>query len=112
MFGPARVGVRDRIGTLLGEIQHNLFERAKAFREKNTHRPATYEEFTTLFNDGPGGFAVVPWDGDPTSEAKVKADTKATIRVLPFGNETEAEGKRCIVTGNPARHIAVFAKSY
>jgi prolyl-tRNA synthetase len=101
-----------RIRTLLDEIQVNLFERAKAFRENNTHTPGSYEEFKALFNDGPGGFAVVPWDGDPATEAKVKEDTKATIRVLPFGNEADAEGKRCIVTGKPAKHIAVFAKSY
>jgi prolyl-tRNA synthetase len=102
----------ERIRTLLQEIQKNLFERAKAFREENTHYPATYDEFTALFNDGTNGFAVVPWDGDPATEAQVKTDTKATIRVLPFGNEEEAAGKRCIVSGKPAKHIAVFAKSY
>jgi prolyl-tRNA synthetase len=102
----------ERIRTLLQEIQKNLFERARAFREENTHYPATYDEFTALFNGGANGFAVVPWDGDPATEAQVKTDTKATIRVLPFGNEDEAAGKQCIVSGKPAKHIAVFAKSY
>ncbi len=105
-------GAAARIRTLLQEIQTNLFERAKAFRDENTIRPATYEEFTTFFNDGPGGFAVVPWDGDPDTEARVKEETKATIRVLPFGNEEEASGKKCVVTGRPAKHMAVFARSY
>jgi prolyl-tRNA synthetase len=105
-----KVAARARV--LLDEIQQNLYQRALAFRDEHTHHPATYAEFSALFNDGPGGFAVVPWDGDPASEARVKEETKATIRVLPFGNEAEAAGKTCIITGKPARHMAVFARSY
>ncbi|MFO8043374.1 MAG: proline--tRNA ligase [Alkalispirochaeta sp.] len=101
-----------RIRTLLVEIQGDLYARAKAFRDESTHYPSSYGEFKDLFNDGPGGFAVAPWDGDPATEAQVKADTKATIRVLPFGNEAEAQGKRCLFSGNPAKYMAVFAKSY
>ena len=101
-----------RVRVLLDEIQRNLFDRAKVFRDENTHRPETYDDMVRLYNTGPGGFAIVPWDGEAESEAKVKEDTKATIRVLPFGNEDEAQGKRCIVSGKPARHMAVFAKSY
>jgi prolyl-tRNA synthetase len=104
--------VAARIRTLLQEIQQNLFDRAKAFRDESTIYPTSYEEFTAYFNDGPGGFAIAPWDGSPETEAKVKDETKATIRVLPFGNEKDADGKTCIVSGNPAKHIAVFAKSY
>ncbi|POR02033.1 proline--tRNA ligase [Alkalispirochaeta sphaeroplastigenens] len=112
-------GAAERIRALLEEIQQNLFDRALAFRQENTHRPETWEEMKTLFNgDGSdeqtarGGFALVPWDGDPATEALVKEETKATIRVLPFGNEEEARGKTCLISGKPARHMAVFAKSY
>jgi prolyl-tRNA synthetase len=105
-------GAAARIRELLDAIQGNLFERARAFREENTHRPADYEAFKALYNDGPGGFSVVPWDGDPATEAKVKEETRATIRVLPEGNEADAAGKTCIFSGKPARHMAVFAKSY
>ena len=101
-----------RVRSLLEDVQRDLLERARSFRDANTHRPETYDEFCALYNDGPGGFAVVPWDGDPSTEARVKDDTKATIRVLPFGNEEEAAGRNCIVSGRPARHMAVFAKSY
>jgi len=104
--------VPGRIRQLLDEIQTGLYDRALAFREANTHHPENYEAFKALFNNGDGGFAVVPWDGDPATEATVKEDTKATIRVLPFGNEDEAQGKRCIVSGKPARHMAVFSKAY
>lgn len=102
----------ERIRTLLEEIQVNLFERAKAFRDENTIQPKNYDEFKAFFNDGPGGFAVAPWDGDGASEAQIKEETKATIRVLPFGNEKEAEGRQCILSGKPARHMAVFSRSY
>ncbi|MCG8479108.1 MAG: proline--tRNA ligase [Spirochaetales bacterium] len=105
-------GVVERIKTLLTEIQVDLFRRAETFRDENTHRPANYAEFKALYNDGPGGFAVVPWDGTAETEASVKEETKATIRVLPFGNEEEAAGKRCLISGKPARRMAVFAKSY
>ena len=102
----------ERIAALLTEIQTDLFRRAEAFREENTHRPTSYAEFKALYNEGPGGFSIVPWDGEAETEARVKEETKATIRVLPFGNEAEAAGKQCLISGKPARHMAVFAKSY
>ncbi len=103
--------VASRVGALLEEIQASLFERAKAFRDENTHEIDDYEQMKTVLN-GDGGFVIAPWDGDPAGEARIKEDTKATIRVLPFGNEDRASGKRCIVSGNPAKHIAVFARAY
>jgi prolyl-tRNA synthetase len=105
-------GVVDAVRDLLADIQSSLFERARAFREDNTrHFDGDYDAFCAFLNE-PGGFAVAPWSGTTESELKVKADTKATIRVLRFGNEEEAAGKTCIVTGEPAKHIAVFARAY
>ncbi|TVR89653.1 MAG: proline--tRNA ligase [Spirochaetaceae bacterium] len=99
------------IRTLMTDIQQGLFDRAKAFQEENTKEISSYSELVEFFaNDG--GFAVVPWDGDPESEAKVKAETKATIRVLPEGNEEAAQGRLCAMSGKAAKHMAVFAKSY
>ncbi len=103
--------VAGRVHSLLDEIQTSLFRKAKAFQQENTHEVETYEEMKQIF-EGDGGFALAPWDGSAESEAKVKEETKATIRVLPFGNEEQARGKTCAITGNPAKHIAVFAKSY
>lgn len=99
------------IRTLMVEIQQNLFDRAKAFREENTKEIESYAELVEFFA-ADGGFAVVPWDGSADSEAKVKAETKATIRVLPEGCEKAAEGRQCAISGNPARYMAVFAKAY
>ncbi len=103
-----------RARALLDEIQQNLYQRALEFRGANTHYPATWDEMAALYQgeDAPGGFAVAPWDGDAATEALIKEETKATIRVLPFGNEEEARGKTCIRSGKPARHMAVFAKAY
>ncbi|MGM0674196.1 MAG: proline--tRNA ligase [Spirochaetota bacterium] len=105
-------GVVDAVRTMLTDIQSNLFERARAFREENTqYFEDDYDGFCAFLNET-GGFAVAPWNGATESELKVKEDTKATIRVLRFGNEKEAEGKRCIVTGEPASYIAVFSRAY
>ncbi len=100
------------IAALLKDIQASLLERARAFRDENTIEPASYDELVAFFADGPGGFAVAPWDGDPATEARVKAETKATIRVLPFDGEERARGRVCIVSGKPATSIAVYSKAY
>ncbi|TVQ95836.1 MAG: proline--tRNA ligase [Spirochaetaceae bacterium] len=100
-----------RIAPLLEDIQRSLYDRALAFREENTRDIDDYQQLVS-FMEGDGGFARVPWSGSPEAEAKVKEETKATIRVLPFGNEEAAAGKRCAITGEPARHMAIFAKSY
>lgn len=106
-----RADATELIRTLTVDIQQSLFARAKTFREENTKEIASYSELVEFFASD-GGFAVVPWDGDPETEAKVKAETKATIRVLPEGNEAAAQGRLCAISGKPAQHLAVFAKSY
>ena len=57
-----------------------------------------------------GGFVRCGWDGSSETELKIKEDTKATIRCIPF--DESVEGKLCILTGSPARHEVIFAKSY
>ncbi len=102
-----------RIKELLEEIQQNLYQKALAFRQENTFAANTYDEFKAYFDgEGGGGFVTAPWNGDAGIEAKIKEETKATIRVLPFGNEEQALGKTCIFSGEPAKYLAVFAKAY
>jgi prolyl-tRNA synthetase len=100
-----------KLETLLADIQRNLYDKALAFRKANTVSLFSYKEFLAYFNETDGGFAECPWCGSGECEAKIKEDTKATIRVLPFGNEEKAGGT-CIACGKQARHTAVFAKSY
>jgi prolyl-tRNA synthetase len=57
------------------------------------------------------GFVEAGWCGDPSCEAKIKEETKATIRVLPMGREQQ-ERKTCIYCGKPSQSLAVFAKAY
>lgn len=94
---------------LLDDIQSTLFQQALQFREENTRTVESYDDFRETIEER-GGFIRAGWDGDPTSEAKVSEETKATIRcVLSDGAVT---GMRCVVTGRPARHEVIFAKAY
>jgi prolyl-tRNA synthetase len=100
----------EKLRALLEDMQSALFERALAFRRDNTFRAKTYADFLKLIDD-PGGFIEAGWCGEPACEAKVKEETKATIRLLPL-QEASMEGGACIVCAEKARHTAVFARAY
>jgi prolyl-tRNA synthetase len=103
----------DTVGTyipeLLVNIQENIFKRAYEFRERNTHRVNTWDEFREVA-EVKGGFAYAHWDGTPETEAKIKEETKATIRCIPLDN-AEEEGK-CIYSGKPSSQRVLFAVAY
>ncbi len=101
-------GLSDRIPQILEETQAGLFQKALDFRAANTHKVESYEEFKERI-DG-GGFFLAHWDGTPETEEKVKNDTKATIRCLPF--DAEEEPGQCMVSGAPSSRRVVFAKAY
>ncbi|MBN1799431.1 MAG: proline--tRNA ligase [Spirochaetales bacterium] len=100
----------DTIKKLLEDIQNNLFHRALMFRKENTHELTDYKEFKRIMEDKPG-FVESGWCGSLECEAKIKEQTKATIRVIPLGREDD-EPKKCIYCGNPGQYLAVFAKAY
>jgi prolyl-tRNA synthetase len=106
-------GVSQSVATILDTIQKDLFAAALARREANTHRNVTsYEQFKAIM-EGPGGFVYAGWNGDPASEAKVKEETKATIRVIPDAEfRSPVAPTTCLVTGEPAKYEVVWAKSY
>ena len=97
-----------RLRALLEDIQKSLFQRALKFRQENTFRTDDYAEFKGLLDRG---FIESGWCGDAACEAKVKEETKATIRLLPLEGKDPA-GASCMVCGKPARHIAVFGRAY
>ena len=105
----------DRVAALLSEMQTALFERAKSFREQNSFKVGDYDALKKIF-DGDGGFVSAPWCGGAECEAKVKEETKATIRNLPIdvatGEPRKAAGGTCIVCGRDAAYEAVFARAY
>jgi prolyl-tRNA synthetase len=95
-----------RLGELMGEIQANMLRQATEFRDQNTRHAETYDEFKEIIEQK-RGFVVAPWDGTEETEQKIKDDTKATIRLLPFERE---EGED-LVSGKPGK-TAVFARAY
>lgn len=97
------------IEKLLNEIQVGIYEKARKFREQNTHFVDSYEAFKEIL-ETKGGFIYAHWDGTTETELKIKEDTKATIRVIP--KEANPETGKCIVTGKPSKQRVVFAKAY
>ncbi|MBM3423033.1 MAG: proline--tRNA ligase [Chlorobi bacterium] len=103
-----------RISEILNNIQQNLFDKALQFRTDNTREVSTYEEFRLAVEKG---FVIAHWDGTAETEAKIKEETKATIRVLPAEDDyiqqySMNEPGTCIFSGNPAKQKVVFAKAY
>lgn len=103
-------GATDHIRQLLDEIQTNLFNTALARRDEMTSVAYSYEEFQKIL-DQKGGFVYAHWDGTPETEARIKEETKATIRCIPLNNPHKVSGN-CMVTGNPSEQMVVFARSY
>ncbi len=93
---------------LLTDIQQNLFNKALAHREANTHKADTWDEFTSLLDKG--GFIAAHWDGTTETEEQIKQKTKATIRCIPLDNIKEA-GK-CILSGKDSEQRVLFARAY
>jgi prolyl-tRNA synthetase len=98
-----------RIVELLKTMQIELLERAREFRAANSFHVETYDEFKQKIEE-PGGFLWAHWDGTKETEDRIAAETKATIRCIPFDRTLEA-GK-CMVTGKPSAGRVVFAKAY
>ena len=102
-------GIVEYIEKLLEDIQQNIYQKALAFREANTHKVDTYEEFKQVL-DEKSGFVLAHWDGTSETEDRIKDETKATIRCIPY-NAPEEEGK-CILTGKPSTRRVLFARAY
>jgi prolyl-tRNA synthetase len=101
--------VVDHVTKLLDNIQSDIFNRALKFRNENTFYVDSWDEFVKVL-DNKGGFIMAHWDGTTETETKIKEETKATIRCIPF-DSPEEEGK-CIYTGKPSRRRVLFARSY
>jgi prolyl-tRNA synthetase len=101
--------VTQHIIRLLDDIQKNIYSKALKFRNENTFRVDKWDDFVKIL-DGPGGFILAHWDGTSETETKIKEETKATIRCIPF-DSPEEEGK-CIYSGKPSGRRVLFARSY
>lgn len=105
----ARNELAKTIPKLLVDIQSALFARHKAFTETHTYYPEDYKALQKQYTNDLPGFCVIPWDGAPRSEQKLKSETKATIRVVL---EEDPAGKTCLISGNPAEHMVIVGKAY
>ena len=101
-------GIVDHISAELDDIQQKLFDRALEYRQRKTVSVDTYEEFKEKIEDGV--FILAHWDGTSETEAKIKEETNATIRCIPFEGDTTPGV--CMVTGKPSARRVLFARSY
>ena len=98
-----------KIQQILKLIQKDILKKAKNFRDENSHDAKDYDEFKTLAKNN-SGFVYAHWDGTGKTEEKIKSDTKATIRCIPY--ENKGKPGKCIVTGKPSKQKVIFAKAY
>jgi prolyl-tRNA synthetase len=98
-----------KLPKLLEEIQLNMFNKAKAFREENSHVAHTLSELTD-FIQTKRGFVLAGWCGNAECESKIKEECGATSRNIPF--EAPLHFETCAVCGEAAKHSVWFAKAY
>ena len=101
-------GIVEYVEQLLEDIQKNIFEKAKAYRDARIYECDNYEEFKEKVKDG--GFFLCHWDGTAETEAQIKEETQATIRCVPFGVE-QTPGVD-MVSGKPSKARVIIARSY
>jgi prolyl-tRNA synthetase len=102
-------GLGDHVRALLDRMQREMLEKARTFQQERTTRVSTYDEFKSVMQTK-RGFLVAGWCRTAECEAKIKEETKATIRVMPLGVADEA-GK-CIRCGNESPRNVYFAQAY
>jgi prolyl-tRNA synthetase len=102
-------GMDGYVANLLDDIQQNIFNRAKAFRDTNIRKADDWATFEKILEEN-AGFVAAHWDGTPETEEAIKEKSKATIRCIPLDNEQEAGN--CILTGKPSKQRVLFARAY
>ena len=105
-------GIEEFVKNLLEEIQANIYQKALAYRNSRITTADTYEEFKQKIEEG--GFVLAHWDGTTETEVRIKEETKATIRCIPFDSFVpgDKEPGTCMVTGRPSERRVIFARSY
>lgn len=103
-------GIVERVKNTLDDMQKAIFEKAKAYRDAHVYECDNYDEFKERVTDG--GFFLCPWDGTAETEAKIKEDTQATIRCIPFAYDQNVEGMKDMVSGADAKYKVIIARAY
>lgn len=101
-------GIEEYVANLLDEIQNNIYQKARNYRDSRIYKVDTYDEFKAQIEKG--GFILAHWDGTTETELRIKEETKATIRCIPFdGDKTPGVD---MLTGKPSAQRVIFARSY
>ena len=109
-FTVAQAELHDFVEKMLDTIHNDMYERAKKHLEENIFPAVTYDEFCDTVNNKPG-FVKAMWCGDVECENKIKEDTTATSRCMPF-NDQEPISDKCVCCGKPAKHLVYWGKAY
>ena len=100
----------EHVAALMGQIQQNICKKALDFRNANTYKVDSWDEFKQKIEEG--GFLLCHWDGTKETEAKIQEETKATIRCIPIDSFVCEEEGKCVYSGKPSKRRVIFAKSY
>ncbi|MFO0984952.1 MAG: proline--tRNA ligase [Planctomycetota bacterium] len=95
---------------LLSTIQKAMFDRALEYRKTHTHDVDDYDTFKRQIEAG--GLFRAHWDGTAETEARIKEDTKATLRLIPLEEDERPSPGKCMVTGKPSARRVYFARAY
>jgi prolyl-tRNA synthetase len=102
----------DSVLSILNEIQTNLLLRTKEILKQHLSKTNSYDSFKSIL-DSKGGFIYTGWCGDQSCETRVKEETGADLRVLPFEGQEQVDSlPSCVYCGRPASKIAIFARAY
>ena len=100
----------EHVAALMEQIQQNIYKKALDFRNANTYKVDSWDEFKQKIEEG--GFLLCHWDGTKETEAKIQEETKATIRGIPIDSFVCEEEGKCVYSGKPSKRRVIFAKSY
>lgn len=100
----------EHVAALMEQIQQNIYKKALDFRNANTYKVDSWDEFKQKIEEG--GFLLCHWDGTKETEAKIQEETKATIRCIPIDSFVCEEEGKCVYSGKASKRRVIFAKSY
>lgn len=103
-------GLAEYVKGLMDTIQENIYAKALKFRDENTRKVDSWEEFKEEIEKG--GFLLCHWDGTKETEERIKEETKATIRCIPTDSFVIEEEGTCIYSGKPSKQRVIFARAY
>ena len=106
-----RAKLTEDVISILDQIQNNLLFRAKKLLEENLTKTTSYDTLKSIL-EKKGGFILTGWCGDQKCENRIKEETGADIRVIPFEGQQESKSTVCVYCHRAAKKMAIFARAY